>query len=663
MRGPRCLRQETADFANPVVIQRLPAGHPPKNVNVTSCVTTLRIMTERPTRELMLDYVSARGVQPSFFDAFDIERQIPDNTLAWLFDEFQKQTDVPAPLIATPGRWHPELHGEIELGDGRHMRVDGILPVDAVGYHVLRQPDGQVRLVLAAPDQLAVPQRSFGWSIQLYDARTEKSWGIGDFADLARLCRKSAKSGAGFVLVCPLHAGNLGPHPMASPYSPTSREWLQVLYISIDLIRTEVNVDDLREQARALNEDRIIDRGKVWELKRAALQRIWDGQGRQGGEDFELWRSDQGENLNMFATFMAMSEAHGLPWQTWPTELMHPDNAAVRTWAAAHEDDITFHAWLQFLCDKQLGRASRQGVDIVADIAVGFDGGGFDAWHWQDILMFDAEVGCPPDRHNRDGQRWGLPAFSPTGLASVNFLPFIGMVRTALRHAKGLRIDHVMQLWRLFWVPPTPGGAAEGAYVRYPHDALLAIIRIEAERTHAWVVGEDMGTVPEYVRPMMHDIDMLGYRAACRVPVSMFTVNTFGATGTHDHATIAGILRGTDPQDMVSVGKSVDWDGERDRQRSLAAEAGLPLEGPYSDEQVRQAILARCRTVANSASRVVVFNLEDACAVQERPNMPGTTTQWPNWSRALPVSAEQAITGELGQAIAAIANETRRISR
>ncbi len=619
-------------------------------------------MTQALTRDDMLHFISARGVQPSFFDAFDIERQIPDSTLSWLYEEFQKQADVPPPLIASPGKWHPELHGEIELGDGRRMHVEGILPVDAEGYHVLHTTHGHTRLVLCAPDRLATPQRCFGWSVQLYDARTASSWGIGDYADLATLGRIAARSGAGFMLTCPLHAGNLGQHPMASPYSPSSREWLQVLYISIDLIRTNVDVSDLREQARALNANRIIDRGAVWALKHAALRRIWEGQGNQGGPDCDAWMAEHGENLRSFATFTALTEELGLPWQAWAPEYLHPEGPAVRAWAAEHADAVSFHAWLQFLCDKQLGRASRQGVDIVADIAVGFDGGGFDAWHWQDILVFDAEVGAPPDRHNRDGQRWGLPAFSPTGLISVDFDPFIRMVRSALRHAKGLRIDHVMQLWRLFWVPPK-GGAAEGAYVRYPHDALLAIIRIEAARTHAWVVGEDMGTVPEYVRPTMLDIDMLGYRAACRVPVSMFTVNTFGATGTHDHATIAGILCGTDPLDMQSAGKTVDWAGERARQLDLAREAGLPEEGPYTDAQVRQAIRARCLTVAESSSRVVVFNLEDAAEVRHRPNMPGTTETWPNWCLALPLPADEVLQGELAQAIAANANRTRRIAR
>lgn len=621
--------------------------------------TKLPPVNQRLSREHMLDYVSARGVQPSFFDAFDIERQIPEKTLEWLYEVFSTEGNSRQPIIATPGKWHPELYGRISLGDGRVMDIDGILPVDAVGYHALHLPDGHTQLVLAAPDRLNTPPRSYGWSIQLYSARTELSWGIGDYADLARLAQIAGHKGAGFVLICPLHAGNLGAHPQASPYSPTSREWLQVMYIAIDEIETGADLSDLRDQALALNAERIIDRSKVWPLKLEALRRIWEAAGRTGGEECDAWVAHRGEDLRNFATFMALSDTLGLPWQTWDEQWRRPDSPAVQAWMAENEDEVAFHSWLQYLCDEQLGHASRQGVDLVADIAVGFDGGGFDAWNWQDVLVFDAEVGCPPDRHNRDGQRWGLPAFSPTGLASVGFLPFIHMVRSALRHAKGLRIDHVMQLWRLFWVPDS--GPAEGAYVRYPHDALLAIVRIEASRRGAWAVGEDMGTVPEYVRPMMDDIDMLGYRAACRVPTSMFTVNTMGATGTHDHATIAGILLGTDPNDMVRVGKSVDWDAEYAKQKALALEAGLPEDGPYSQEQVHQAVLARCASVANSASRVVVFNLEDAAAVPERPNMPGTVTQWPNWSWALPQPADKVLNGPLATQIIAEAEKTRHI--
>lgn len=615
-------------------------------------------MTETPTREQMLEYVAARGVQPSFFDAFEIERHIPNNTLDWLYRRFLAETDANPPIIATPGRWHPDLHGRITLGDGRVMDANGTLPIDAIGYHHLHMPNGETRLVLGAPDKLHTPARSFGWSIQLYSARTEKSWGIGDYADLAHLCKLASHSGATFVLTCPLHAGNLGEHPQASPYSPTSRDWLQVLYIAIDKIETDVDLSDLREQGLALNQERIINRSAVWKLKRTALTRIWEAQGRDGGEDCNDWVAHRGQELRAFATFMAMSEELGLPWQTWPVEYQRPDSPAVEAWAAEHENEIAFHSWMQYIADQQLAAASTQGVDVVADIAVGFEGGGFDAWNWQDILLFDAEVGCPPDRHNRDGQRWGLPAFSPNGLTGVGFMPFISMVRSALRHAKGLRVDHVMQLWRLFWVPQS-GGAAEGAYIRYPHDALLAIIRIEAHRAGAWAVGEDMGTVPDYVRPMMDDIDMLGYRAACRVPTSMFTVNTMGATGTHDHATIAGILLGSDAEDMVKVGKSIDPEAEAQKTKSLAMDADLPLEGPYTQEQIEQAVVARCGMVADSLSRVVVFNLEDAAAVKERPNMPGTVTEWPNWSWALPKPADEVLTSPLAKAIAARANQTR----
>jgi 4-alpha-glucanotransferase len=197
--------------------------------------------------------------------------------------------------------------------------------------------------------------------------------------------------------------------------------------------------------------------------------------------------------------------------------------------------------------------------------------------------------------------------------------------------------------------------------VRYPHDALLAILRIEADRAGAWVVGEDMGTVPENVQPMMADIDMLGYRAACRVPISMFTVNTLGATGTHDHATIAGILTGQDPRDMVSVGKSIDPDAEVQRKHTLALEAGLEVKDDYTDDEIATAVVARCASVANSASRVVVFNLEDVAAVRERPNMPGTIDQWPNWRWALPIDADELLREPLAVSIAATARATRHL--
>lgn len=615
-------------------------------------------------RHELLAQVTAYGVEPSYVDAFQVVKELPDTTLEWLAGEFAGQGPMEPPLIATPGRWHPELHGVVEFDDGRYLHVEGALPLDSVGYQRLREPLGKERLVLCAPDRFRVPRRSFGWSVQLYAARTSQSWGIGDYADLASIARVATETGAGFLLICPLHAGNLGSHPMSSPYSPTSREWLQVLYIAIDEVPGAelVDIADLRSAGLALNDERLIERSAVWALKSEALTRIWVALGRDPGAAYCHWVDSQGEGLTQFATFMALADSHGLPWQTWPEDLRHPGSEAVARWAAEPDnaERIAFHCWLQWLADQQLAEASRQGIDLVADIAVGFDGGGADAWCWQDLLVFDAEVGCPPDRHNRDGQRWGLPAFNPAALVQADFAPFIAMVRASLRHAKAMRIDHVMQLWRLFWVPQS-GSPSAGGYVRYPHDALLAILRIEADRAGAWVVGEDMGTVPENVQPMMADIDMLGYRAACRVPISMFTVNTLGATGTHDHATIAGILTGQDPRDMVSVGKSIDPDAEEQRKRTLALEAGLEFKDDYSVEEIATAVVARCASVANSASRVVVFNLEDVAAVRERPNMPGTIEQWPNWRWALPIDADELLRSPLAVSIAATARATRHL--
>ena len=616
-------------------------------------------------RNALLAQVMAYGVEPSYVDAFQSVRELPDETLQWLAAEFAGQPPLEHPIIATPGRWHPDLHGFVAFDDGRYLHVEGALPLDSVGYQRIQDASGRHRLVLCAPERFHVPRRSFGWSVQLYAARTDQSWGIGDYDDLRQIAVAAAETGAGFVLTCPLHAGNLGTHPMASPYSPTSREWLQVLYIAVDRVPGSelVDLDDLRTAGQGLNALRLIDRPSVWEIKSQALQRIWSALGGDPGHAYRHWIAQQGQGLIDFATFMALADVHGLPWQRWPSQFRHPSGAEIKEWAAQpeHADRIAFHCWLQWLADAQLAHASVQGVDLVADIAVGFDGGGADAWRWQDVLVFDAEVGCPPDRHNRDGQRWGLPAFNPAGLIACDFAPFISMVRSSLRHARALRIDHVMQLWRLFWVPQA-GSPAAGGYVRYPHDALLAILRIEADWAGAWVVGEDMGTVPDYVQPMMQDIDMLGYRAACRVPISTFSVNTLGATGTHDHATIAGILTGQDPRDMLSVGKSIDAEAEVQRQASLAAEAGLPVRESYTQAEINTAIVARCASVANSASRVVVFNLEDAAGVRERPNMPGTVEEWPNWSWALPIPADVLLHSPLATAIATTARATRKLS-
>ncbi|WNB87500.1 4-alpha-glucanotransferase [Cellulomonas sp. ATA003] len=336
----------------------------------------------------------------------------------------------------------------------------------------------------------------------------------------------------------------------------------------------------------------------------------------------------------------------------------HPAGAA--HYAEENAERVAFYCWAQWVADVQLATACEAGATIVADVAVGFDSSSADAWAHQDAVVFDYEVGCPPDRHNLDGQTWGLPPLSPTALVASDLRPFVAMVRSALAHAGALRIDHVMQLWRLYWVP-VGGHPAAGAYVRYPVEAMLAVLRLEAHRAGAWVVGEDMGTVAEGVRETMAEQGMLGYRAALRLPVDQFPEAAMGASSTHDQATVAGTLTGSDMADLRAIGKSANFEQLEGVRRELAAAAGVDLDAPVGPEQVAQAVRAQYARLSACAARVVLASLDDAGAVAERPNMPGTVTAWPNWCLSLPRPVEDLLEEPLAQDVARILDGRRAV--
>jgi len=238
-------------------------------------------------------------------------------------------------------------------------------------------------------------------------------------------------------------------------------------------------------------------------------------------------------------------------------------------------------------------------------------------------------------------------------LVAADFAPFIKMVRAALRHAGALRIDHVMQLWRLFWVPAGES-ARHGAYVNYPTEAMLAILRVEANQAGAWVVGEDMGTVAAGVREMMAEQGMLGYRAALRLPVDQFPESAIGASSTHDQATIAGTLTGSDTNDLRTIGKSATFEQLERVRRELAAVAGVDPDGPIGPDEISDAVLAQYRRLAACKARVVIASLDDVGAVAERPNMPGTVTEWPNWCLSLPRPVEDILREPLAQELSKV---------
>jgi 4-alpha-glucanotransferase len=547
-----------------------------------------------------------------------------------------------------------ELDGpaELTLEDGAAVHVGERLPADLpLGYHQLRRlhDEYQMRLIVA-PGRCHLPEgaKIWGWAAQLYAARSSGSWGIGDLADLRRLARWSATLGAGLLLINPLSAATPVAPLQPSPYYPSSRRFRNPLYLRIEEVAgaadARVDLERLAAAGRALNEARRIDRDAVWKLKGEALEKLWAS--FPGDERFERYREEHGRALREFAAFCALAELHGAGWQGWPAEYRRPESAAVASFARAHADRVGFHEWLQWNLDAQLA-AAAPALRLMQDLPIGVDPGGADAWAWQDVLTTDASVGAPPDRYNAGGQDWGLPPFIPHRLAADAYEPFIQTIRAGLRHAGGLRIDHVMGLFRLFWVPrgATPH---QGAYVRYPADDLMAIVALESQRARAVVVGEDLGTVEEGVRERLADHAILSYRVVWfePEPPARYPPLALAAVTTHDLPTIAGLWTGADLEAQAAMGREPSRAGFAEMRERVKLMTSVPDDAP-----VDEAIQRVHERLAEAPSVIVTATLEDALAVAERPNMPGTVDEWPNWSIALPAPLEAIEQAPLPRAI------------
>jgi 4-alpha-glucanotransferase len=543
---------------------------------------------------------------------------------------------------------------ELRLEDGAVLRVVDAIPSDIpLGYHELRSLDGarSTRLIVS-PGRCHLPAdlKTWGWAVQLYAARSRESWGFGDLADLQRLGHWSARTlGAGLLLLNPLHAVAPTIPQQASPYYPISRRFLNPLYLRVQEVpgadTVGPDLDGLAAAGRALNLERRIDRDAVFALKMRALELIWSR--RSWSAELARYRAERGASLDRFAVFCALAERHGAGWERWPTEHRRPDTPAVGRFAADNAGRVAFHAWLQWLLDRQLATASAE-IALMHDLPIGVDPGGADAWEWQDILTTGASVGAPPDRYIRRGQDWGLPPFIPHRLRATGYQPFVETIQSALRHARGLRVDHVMGLFRLWWVP-RGGTPADGAFVRYPADDLLAILALESHRAGAVVVGEDLGTVEAGVRERLAEHQVLSYRVLWfePEPPERYPRLALAAVTTHDLPTVAGLWSREDVAAQRQAGLDPNVEGFgliRDR---LARLAGLSETAPPAD-----VIERTYGALARAPSLLLTATLEDALGVVERPNMPSTVDQWPNWSLALPRLLEELEKAELPRAIA-----------
>jgi 4-alpha-glucanotransferase len=475
---------------------------------------------------------------------------------------------------------------------------------------------------------------------------------MGDLGDLARLGKWARSLGAGVVMINPLSAPTPVPLIEPSPYYPSSRRYRNPLFLRLEDVHgfaaLGADGERLANAGRALNHDRRIDRDAVFRLKMEALGKIYAA--FPGDPAFDRYLGVEGDALTEFATYCALAEKHGKDWRRWPEEHRRHDSAGVRAFREENVPRVRFHAWLQWLLDAQLAKASRE-IPLVGDLPIGIDVAGADAWCWQELMARDVSVGAPPDDFAANGQDWGLTPFVPHRLRAAGYRPFIQTLRGMLAHAGGLRIDHVMGLFRLFWIPRATGlGAKGGAYVRSRADELLAICSIESARAQAFIVGEDLGTVEAGVREKLAEKKMLSYRLLYFEPnpPAQYPELALTSVTTHDLATIAGLWTGSDVEDQRRIGQNPNEDGMRQLRDKIAKLDGLP-EGAT----VEDAIVKTHEALAHAPSRVLLATLDDALAVPERPNMPGTVTEWPNWSLALPQTLEEIEGAELPRKVAA----------
>ena len=612
------------------------------------------------------------------------------------------------PAGANEAEWHCrfEAGGEVSgRSDGNELRLPGDLPL---GYHRLGVSGGgataEICLAVAPAachlgEALAPGARCWGLTAQLYGLRREPDWGIGDFSDLADLCRRAGQLGAAAVGINPLHALFAAEPRHFSPYSPSSRAWLDYLYI--DVTRVAGFSADMAAPAAA-TQPGLVDYAAVAALKRPALEALFQrfrarrGEGVAAGAEFDAFRREGGRALAAFATFEALHEhfqANGglFSWHSWPAALRDPHSAAVAEFTAAHAARVEFFQFLQWQADRQLGEAAAAGragglaIGLYRDLAVGVNPHGAEAWADQDLVVPDMAIGAPPDALSRRGQNWGLAPINPLALRRHGFAPLIAALRANMRHAGILRIDHVMGLRRLYWVP-SGCPATDGAYVDYPFGELVRLLALESQRHGCAVIGEDLGTVPEGFREAMHAASVLSYRVlvferrgdGSFAPPGDYPPLAAAAAATHDLATLKGFWLGRDiawrrelglyPDAAAEAGEAAER--RRDRRMLLEALAGEELLAPErfaeflpaEDAPAWGAALGAAihAYLARSRARLVLVQFEDVAGEAEQANLPGTTEGHPNWRRRLAVPVGGLAGGGAMARLAALLAEERR---
>ena len=585
------------------------------------------------------------------------------------------------------------------------------LPQLACGYYTLSAETGGkscfVRLIVAPesvyqPKLLANGGRMNGLTMHLYSLRSERNWGIGDFTDLLNLMKYAAEKKLDFVGINPLHALFTSKPAFASPYSPSSREWLNPIYLDVEKVGAFTYNEQLknwlaqpkiRQRIAALRITETVTYTAVWACKRDALHMAFNAFEQDTCEAaeneraaFEAFVLEKGKALRGFGLFEALDQYYSRPgqvgWQSWPSEFHQPDGEAVEKFARSHEREIRFYMWLQWLCAEQLREVNQAAAEygvklgIYGDLAVGVARGSADTWLNRQDYCMDLSVGAPPDPLGPTGQNWDLPPLNPSMLKHTGYEKFAHLLRENMRLYGVLRIDHVMALCRLWWV--LNGKTADfGAYVHYDAEVMFAILALESRRNRCVIIGEDLGTVPDEARHLLNRYQVFSYKVmyfskgwnGFQLPEE-YPEQAITVISTHDVAPLAGYWTGKDLDTMFKLGTLPDAAAfqtaldEREHDKAdlldklketgcLGADVQMPAK---ADETL---LAALHKYGALSRSKLYAVQLENLLGVIDNLNVPGVTEGYPNWAQKMPVSLEDFLQHRLMGGQLAIIDEVR----
>jgi (1->4)-alpha-D-glucan 1-alpha-D-glucosylmutase len=564
------------------------------------------------------------------------------------------------------------------------------------------EPLASVRAYL--PPALEAGPGLWGIALQLYSLRGPRDWGIGDFGRLAEFAARAAAAGAGAIGLNPLHALHLDEPERASPYSPTSRRYLNPLSIDVEAVpdfaesaeaQSLVHAEAFQAELRRLRAQTLIDYRGVAAAKLGVLDLLYKSfterhlaASTERARAFREFRQAEGGALQRLATFQALREERGRrdpaqrAWRNWPAELRDPATPAVAAFAAAHAERIGFFAYLQWIADRQLAAAATAAAAMPAglyrDLAVGADPDSAEAWAEPDAIVSGFSIGAPPDAWNTKGQDWGLAPMNPRALKRRDHRPFAELLAANMRHAGALRIDHVLGLWRAFWI--RHGEAPhQGAYVRYPFDELVAVLTRESRSARCIAIGEDLGTVPRGLREALGRAGVLSCRLLYfergpdgrpRRPPD-YPRQALVAVGTHDLPPLAGWWRGDDLESRAALGffpapgqletERTRRAGERAALMAAFRAEGLAGEGDGVPET--PPVEAAHRYLARTPARLMMVQIEDALGLAEQVNVPGTPDAPPNWRRRLPFDVDAIFAAPRARALFAALDAERPRAR